>query len=56
MAKRYVGTKRIGLGTISLETVSTGKVSEPSELATGRTSAYRPHIKIICGVFKPVNN
>ena len=53
--KRYVGTKRIGFRTISLETVSAGKASEPPELAADRSYAYRPHIKIICGVFKTVN-
>ena len=54
--KSYVGTFHIGIGTMSLETVSAKRISKPPELAAGRTLNYRPHIKIICGLLNPLSH
>ena len=53
--KGYVGTLHIGIGTMSLETVAAKRISKPPELATGQTLNYRPHIKIICRLLKPLS-
>ena len=50
--KSYVGTFHTGVGTMSLETVATKRISKPPELAASRYSVYRPRIKIICGLLK----
>ena len=54
--KSYVGTFQIGIGTMSLKTVAAKRISKPPELAAGWTLNYRPHIKIICGLLKPLSH
>ena len=56
MAKGMWAQSGLVLEPYRLKTVSAGKASEPPKLATDRSYAYHPHIKIICGVFKTVNH